>query len=292
MPNLTDGQYNKVYSYVYDDNNPNIALSLLFRSSADATDFENTVLQLSSEMAFSWTKGSDQQFVYNIFDTEPNPKTYKALLLTHTRSDWRYSELFYMYRDTDYQFEYAAAKVRLPQVLYTTYISNHVGKLYKPDFNKAARFSHCAKLVGNVSIEFDDIKTCMEFMSSLTREHKLIFSRRSQFVATKAPSRFGSSKSSKGPAEVQLWKPQEGDEMRLAFRWGDDVEDKWLSLAIPRMCLENRKDSNRATFPKLEYSRGRKIDMANLMARDCSKGETEKKKFGPITIAFETFLGK
>lgn len=296
VPNLTDGNWNKMYTYVYNDSNPNISLSLLFRTSVDATEFENTVLRLSSEPAFSWDKGSNSRFVYNIFDTEPNPKAYKALLSIYTRSEWRYSELFYMYRDTDYEFDHNNANVRLPQVLYTNYISSHVGNLYKPDANKPPKFSHCEKLVGNVSIEFDHVNIGMEFMSSLTRDHKLIFSRRSHFVTTKPPSRFGSTKSNKGPAEVQLWKKLDGDGTRLTLRWGENVEDKWISLAVPtgleKGGLENRKDSNRATFPKLDYNRGRKIDMANLVARDHSKGENEKKMIGPITIAFESVRGK
>ena len=292
VPKLTDGNWNKIFTYVYNDSNPNISLGLLFRTSVDATDFENTILQLSSDPVFSWTNGSDSRFVYNIFDTEPNPKAYKALLSTYTRAEWRYSELFYMYRDTDYEFDYHKARVRLPQALYTNYISTHVGHLYKPYPNKPPKFSHCEKLVGNVSIEFGDNIVGMEFMSSLTRNHKLVFSRRSHFVTTKGPSRFGSRKSNKGPAEVQLWKKSELDGIRLTLRWGENVEDKWISLAVPTGGLDHRKDSNRATFPKLEYNRGRKIDMANLVARDYSKGENEKKMIGPITIAFETVLGK
>lgn len=62
-------------------------------------------------------------------------------------------------------------------------------------------------------------------------------------------------------------------------------------MAVPKDGLEPQRDSNRATFPKLEYDRGRKMDMANLIARD-TKEKMEKKRFGFIAIAFNTVRGK
>lgn len=283
----TDGNYNKIYSYVYNDSNPNIALQLLFRNSQDATDFEQTVLQLSIPPIFS-TPNPDPRFVYNISDTEPNPKSYKALLLTHTRFDWRYSELFYMYRDTDFQFDRSALRVRLPQVYYTDYVSTFVDKLYKPPRDEPPRFSHCEKLVGNTPLDFDDEAVAFGFMSALTGNHDLIFSRRAHFITTKPPKKFSSTKSSKGPAEVQLW--LKGNSVRLVSRWDDKVEEKWMSMQVPRGGLAPSKDTNRACLPKVEYDRGRKVDMANLVARD-SRDKEAGRKMGHVTIAFESVKG-
>lgn len=280
----TDGNYNKIYTYVYDDSNPNIALQLLFRNGQDATDFEQTVLRLSTSPIFS-TPGTDPRFVYNISDTEPNPKNYKALLLTHTRFDWRYSELFYMYRDTDYQFDRSALRVRLPQVYYTDYVSTFVDKLYKPPPDEPPRFSHCEKRVGNTPLDFDDEAVGFGFMSALTGNHELIFSRRAHYITTKPPKKFGGTKSNKGTAEVQLW--LKGNSVRLVSRWEDKVEDKWMSMQVPRDGLAHTKDTNRANLPKTEYDRGRKIDMANLVARD-SREKENGKRVGPVTIAFES----
>ena len=284
----TDGNYNKIYSYVYDDNNPNIALQLLFRNSQDASDFEQTVSRLSFAPIFS-TPGTDPRFVYNISDAEPNPKNYKALLLTYTRFDWRYSELFYMYRDTDYQFDRSALRVRLPQVYYTDYISTFVDKLYKPPSADPPRFSHCEKRVGNCPLEFDDEAVIFPFMSALTGNHDLIFSRRAHYITTKPPKKFGGTKSNKGTAEVQLW--LKGNSVRLVSRWEDKVEDKWMSMQVPRDSLAYSRDTNRASLPKIEYDRGRKVDMANLVARD-SKDKDMGTKVGPVTIAFESVRGK
>lgn len=284
----TDGNYNKIYTYVYDDSNPNIALQLLFRNTQDASHFEQTVLHLSIAPIFS-TSGTDPRLVYNISDTEPNPKNYKALLLTHTRFDWRYSELFYMYRDTDYQFDHSALRVRLPQVYYTDYISTFVDKLYKTPPDEPPRFSHCEKRVGNTPLEFDDEAVAFGFMSALTANHELIFSRRAHYITTKPPKKFGGTKSNKGTAEIQLW--LKGNSVRLVSRWEDKVEDKWITMQVPRNGLAHSKDTNRASLPKTEYDRGRKLDMANLVARDSREKETGK-KVGPVTIAFESVRRK
>ena len=50
----TDGNYNKMYSCVYNANNPNRAMKFRFRSEAEAQNFERTILQLSQEPVFEW----------------------------------------------------------------------------------------------------------------------------------------------------------------------------------------------------------------------------------------------
>lgn len=281
----SDGNYNNIYSYVYDDSDPNIAMSFLFRNSVDAVDFQTTVLQLSLTNIFSWSANSNSHFVYDISDTDPDPKHYKAFQLVRSAFEWTYSELFFVYRDTDYRYDRVATRIHFPHVYYTDYVSTHADKLYKPPADQPPHFSHCEKLVGNASVEFDDESIRMEFLSSLSGGHELIFSRRAHYITTKPPSRFSRSKSNKGPAEVQLW--QKGDYIRLVSRWDEGVEDKWMSRLVQRGDLDDKKDSNRASLPRAEFDRGRKIDMANLVARD-PREKTEGRKSTPIIIAFET----
>ena len=287
-PNLTDGNYNRKYDFVYDDGNPNIALQFLFRNSGDARDFESIILHLSFNPIFSWPTSSSFNHVYNIWDHEPNPKEYKGLILLSTRYEWKYSDLFYIYRDTDYLYDSAGPTVRFPQVIYTNYVSTHVDKLFPPAPERPPQFSHCEKRVGNVSVEFDDERSCMDFISSLTSGHELLFSRRARSITTKA-SRFGSSKSNKGPAEVQLWR--KGNSIHLLSRWVATVEDKWISMVLRSGSLEHRRDDNRASFARQEYYRGRKIDMSNLVARDPLE-KSEWRRDGPVSIAFETVRGE
>lgn len=284
----TDGNYNKVYTYLYDDNSPNLALQLLFRDTMSATAFETTVLRLSHPPIFS-TPGVDPRFVYTISDTEPHPKSYKALILTHTRHEWRYSELFYLYRDIDFAYAHSSLRVRLPQVSYTTYLSTHVDKLYKPPRDEPPRFSHCEKRVGNTTIDFPDVPTAHAFLSALSGGGSLLFSRRAHYITTKTPSRFSSAKSNKGNAEVMLW--LKGTNVRLLSRWEDKVEDKWLSTGVQKDGLVSSKDSNRACLRKGEYDRGRKVDVANLVARD-SRDKEAGRKVGVVTIAFESVRGE
>jgi len=294
----TDGAYNRIYDYVYDDSNPNICLSLLFRNAADAAEFASHVLQLSSPSSFSWTTptppGTDspQHHVYNVSDTEPNPVAYKALLISHARAEWRYTELFYIYRSIDYAFDRSALRIRFPDVYYIDYISTHVDKLYAAPADSPPHFSHCEKRVGNVPLDFSDEDTAVQFMSALTSGHELVFSRRVHFITTKTPSRFKSTKSKKGPAEVQLW--QKANSVRLLSRWGDIVEDKWLSMAVPRGLLAHARDSNRAVLPGVVVERGRKMDMSALVARDAGVKRKEGERAGgsTVTVAFESVRGE
>lgn len=283
---------------MYDDNNPNICLSLLFRNAADAAEFTSKILQLSFPPSFSWstptTPGTDAliHHVYNVSDAEPKPLAYKALLISHSRSEWRYTELFHMYRDIDYAFDRSALRVRFPQVYYTNYISTHVDKLYAAPADSLPHFSHCEKRVGNVPLDFSDEDTAVQFMSALTSGHELVFSRRVHFITTKTPSRFKSTKSNKGAAEVQLW--QKANSVRLLSRGGDIVEDKWLSMAVPRGWLAHARDSNRAVLPGAVVERGRKMDMSALVARDAREKRKEGERAGgaTVTVAFESVRGR
>lgn len=283
---LISNSWHPIYNFIYDDHNPNNAFSFLFRNEADANEFVNTVLHLSMPPIYSWSSPPEGVCCYVISDSEPNPMEYKAILLTHSRMEWTYSELYYMFRDTEY--DYDRLSIRFHRVDYVDYVSSHVDKLYKPPVNEPPKFSHCVKKPGLALVEFPDESISLEFMSALSAGHKLIFSRRADYITTKAPSRFGSAKSNKGNAEIQLWR--KGNSTRLVSRWGDAVDDKWLSMAIPTSGLTTKKDSNRVSIPRIEFNRGRKIDLANLVARD-ARGKTERRNLGYVTIAFESFKG-
>lgn len=284
----TDGNYNPLYSYVYDDTNPNICMSLNFRNQADASDFEDAILRLNQKPLFSWSQTMSSGCVYDISDTEPHLKQYKGLLLTYRRLSWKYSELFYLYRDMDYEYDNTHARIRFPQVHYTDYLSSHVNKLWR--LESPPPFACCEKKVGHTIVEFDDPDMVRSFIGALSAGHELLFSRRAHWITTKEKSRFISSKSTKGNAEVQLWK--KGNTMYLLSRWEDKVVDKWIAAQVPRSKgLSHARDSNRASLPKVEYTRGTTIDMANLMARNPRESHSGRKE-GPITITFDTVRGK
>ena len=252
--------------------------------------------------------GPDERVVYDVCDTDPDPMHYKALVICQTHLSWKYADLFYsmfkspshqrcsqlppdtslVYRDTDYEYSGEKGLVRFPQVYYTDYISNYVDQFKAPDSPPC--FSYCEKKLGHVSIDFETEAMSQKFMSSLTLSHELIYSRRICWLSTKPAPRFGSQRSSKGSAEVQLWR--KGQNIRLASRWEDKVEDKWITLAVPRGASgRGGNNSNKVTLPKVEFERGRLIDLANIVARS-PRNTAKGKEEGPITVAFQSFRGE
>ena len=283
----TDGKYHPIYTHIYNDNNPNLAFSLLFRSQAEADNFERKVLHLSSPPIYSWSNGSDAGCIYDIEDSAPKLKCYKAISLIHKKQNWTYADVFYTYRDTDYDYNRSALRIRFPQLYSVDYISTHVEKLFKPD--EPPHFSHCEKKITPIPIEFSDELVSQAFMSSLAVDYELVFSRRANYVNTKAPTLFGSAKNNKGAAEVQLWR--KGNSIRLVSRWGDNIEEKWMSMWVSKDTMNLPRDNNRAMLARVEYEKGRKIDMTNMIARD-PRDLADGKKTGPITIAFDTSRGE
>lgn len=283
----TDGKYHPIYDYVYDQHNANHAFSFLFRNQIEAATFVNTVLRLSHPPIHTWSTSLSSGSIYSISDGEPAPKEYRAVELNHTRLEWAYSDLFYLYRDTDYVYDHAGLRIRFPQAQYTDYISTHVDKLYKAPAEALPHFSHCERKTGLMTIEFPD-ESAQDLITALATGFQLIFSRRALYITTRAPSRFGSSKSNKGHAEVQLWR--KGNITRLVSRWGDTVEDKWLSMAIPNSGINSAKDTNKVIIPGTSFEKGRVIDMASLVARN--PREEGRRRAGSVTVVFETSKGE
>lgn len=295
----TDGNYNKVYSYIYRERTPNVALSLHFRNVGDADDFETAILRLASPPIFSWPSTiSPTHFVHTVSDTGENAITYRAILLIRARHGWRFSALLYVYGHTDFQYSRATKQFQLQfhQAYYTHYVSNHLGHTFPP--KEPPHFEKCEKRLcseksgrlDDSPIEFDDEVDCMRFLSSISISHKMIFSRQARFISTRLPSilRFRSITSNKGPADVQLW--QRGTSVRLLTRWVQGVEDKWISMTVPPEGMDRQGSTYRAILPKVEYQRGRNVKMFNMEATDPSL-RMNGKKSGPIVIEFENANG-
>ena len=195
-----------------------------------------------------------------------------------------------MYRDTDFRYKRSGLSVRLLRVFYTNYLSIYIDRLSEPPTDPPSLFSHAEKKLGDIAVQFDDEAVSQDFMNALSLRFRLKFSRRVDWLSTRAPARFGNSHAKKGPAEVQVW--QDGSNVQLASRWGDSVGDKWLTMLIPLgLSGVGPRDSNLAVLPSASYLRGTMINMVSLEAtcpRDAHKGRRE----GQIYIAFETVRGK
>lgn len=281
----TDGNYHPLFSYVYDHDNPNIGLSLHFRTQQQAEDFERVVLTLSLKPVFWWTQSGNPGQVYDVMDHTLNQKQYKAISILHTRLSWKYTNLYYLFRDTDYACEHSNLRVHFPRVLYADYISTHVDKLYQPD--RPVVFSHCEKRIANFTIVFKEEQALYGFMTSLASAYELVFSRRAVSLTTKGKSLFGSSKSSKGETEVQLWR--KGSTIQFASRWKDLNIDRWLTMSVPPGVLLS-SDRNRVDFPAVTHSRGTVLNMATIVAT-APKNPNKMRKTSPITVTFPSVKG-
>ncbi|CAI7656315.1 unnamed protein product [Penicillium glandicola] len=279
----TDGNYNTLHSYVYDDTAPNIGVGLQFCSHQEAEDFEKAVLEMNFRREFSWSQPSGSGLVYNVLDAGTEHKQYKAVLVFRTRASWRYSDLYYIYRDADYIYDHSSFSIHFPRIYGTDYISTHVDQLYHPE--SPVTFSHCDKKTSHTTIDFGNDLVARSFLSSLSPLYELLYSRRIQSLSAKSNSLFGFQKSSKRSADIQLWR--RGTAFQLAARWDDSVPDKWLTMTIPSEFIDSSKENTRVTLPRLPYLRGMILDMMNVMARS-PKNPSTKNKEGAMSISFET----
>lgn len=283
----TDGSYNTLHSHVYDDSTPNIGVSIHFRSQQAAEDFEKAILELNFRPDFAWSQPSSSGRVYDVVDTGTNQKQYKAVALSQHRSPWRYSDVYYLYRDTDFAYEHSSLSVRFPRAYYTYYISTHVDQLYQAD--GPVSFSHCEKKTGQAIIEFNNETVSSSFLSALSPLYELQYSRRIKSLSTKSKSLFGSKKSSKGGAEIQLWHRSNG--FQLAARWDDHVPEKWLTMTLSSDCSQVDKESLKVSFPKMAYTRGASLDMMNILARSVKSHHIGNRE-GALSIVFENAKGE
>ncbi|GLI78411.1 hypothetical protein PoHVEF18_006725 [Penicillium ochrochloron] len=220
----TDGNYNTLHSYVYDGNAPNIGVGLHFRTKKGTEDFDKAVHELNFPSDFSWSQPSYSGRIYDVVDTGAEHKQYKAIVLFQERSYWRYSDVYYLYRDTDFTYDHRSLDIRFPQISFTDYTSTHVDQLYRAD--AAVGFSHCEKKLGSTVIEFNNDSASRSFISALSSLYDLVYARRIPSLSTKSIFPFGRlGKSGKGAADLQLWR--RGNRYQLAARWDGSVSGRW-----------------------------------------------------------------
>ncbi|PYH95253.1 hypothetical protein BO71DRAFT_377842 [Aspergillus ellipticus CBS 707.79] len=277
----TDGNYNPLFSYVYDYGNPNIGLGIRFRSQEVAKELSRVILSMNARSMFSWAQTDSSGHVYNVVDVAEEERQYKAIILCQNRLGWSQCNLHYLYRDTDYTYQHSSLRVQFPRLFHADYISSHVEQLYRAD--QRVYFSHCEKATGAMVAQFNDEHILRDFMSSLASSHKLMFSRRATSLMTKERHLWRPKRSIKGDSEVQVWR--DGDKLRLASRWGDHIMERWLTLAIPQ--LKPSRAGNWVSFPAITYSRGMVLNLAQIAAGS-PKNSHKERQSGPITITFPT----
>jgi hypothetical protein len=283
----TDGNYNTLYSYIYDRSAPNLGFSLSFGTQQTAEDFEKAVMDLSFRPDFSWSEPSSSGRIYDVVDAGTEHKQYKAVALFQNNPSWRYLDVYYIYRNADYAYEHSSLSIRFPAISHTDYISTHADQLYRAD--EPVGFSHCEKKSQKLVIHFDNEPVSRSFLSALSPLYELVFSRRIQSLSTKGKSLFGSKRSGKGGAEAQIWR--RGNAFQLAARWDDNTPDKWFTMSLPSDSSNSSGEGTRLSFPRLPYSRGTVLDMANIVTRN-PKTMNVGSREGAVSIIFQTSHGK
>jgi hypothetical protein len=284
----TDGNYNTLHSYVYDGNAPNIGVGLYFRTKKGAEDFEKAVHELNFPSGFSWSQPSYSGRIYDVVDTGAEHKQHKAIALSQERSYWRYSNVYYLYRDTDFTYDHRSLDIRFPQISFTDYTSTNVDQLYRAD--AAVGFSHCEKKLGSTVIEFINDSASRSFISVLSSLYDLVYARRIPSLSTKSIFPFGRlGKSGKGAADLQRWR--RGNRYQLAARWDDSVSGRWLTMVLPLFFIQSSRNSTRISLRKLPYTRGSSLDMLNILAQNCKGGDVENQE-GAISLVFRDPKGE
>lgn len=150
-------------------------------------------------------------------------------------------------------------------------------------------FSHCEQKLSQAIIEFNNETVSRSFLSALSPLYELQYSRQVQSLTTKKKSLFGSKKSSKGGAEIQLWR--RGNGFQLAVRWSDRVPENWLTMTLSSDCSESVRENDKVVFPKMAYTRGTTLDMMNILARS-PKSNTVGNREGSVCITFRKNKGE
>ena len=283
----TDGNYNTLHSYVYDDTAPNLGVGLQFSRQELTEDFERTMLEMTFRSGFSWSQPNSSGFVYDVVDSGTEHKQYKAVLVFRNRTSWRYSDLYFIYRDADYSYDHSSHNICFPRIYCTDYISTHMDQLYQPE--SPVTFSHCDKKVAQTTIEFGSELVAHSFLSSLSPLYELVYSRHFQTLSIKTNPILGFQKLGKGSVEAQLWR--RGTAFQLAARWDDAVPDKWLTMPVPSAFIDSSKENTRVILPRLPYLRGTTLDMMNVVARN-PKNQSAKNKEGSVSISFQVKEGE
>ncbi|CAG8266757.1 unnamed protein product [Penicillium salamii] len=278
----TDGNYNTLHSYVYDETAPNLGIGLQFSKQELAEEFQGAVLEMNFRHGFSWSQPGSSGLVYDLVDAGTEHKQYKAILVLRNRTYWQYSDLYFVYRDADYTYDHTTHSICFPRIYCTDYISTHVDQLYQPE--TPVTFSHCEKKTNQTTIEFGTEVTARSFLTSLSPLYELLYSRRVQNLSTKTNAILGFQKLGKGNIELQVWR--RGTSFQLAARWYGTVSDKWFTMAIPSAFVDASKDNTRVILPRTTFLRGATLDMMNIMAR-APKSPNVKNKEAAISISFQ-----
>ncbi|CAZ85639.1 unnamed protein product [Tuber melanosporum] len=288
-----DGSFNELISYVYNEEKPNRCLGLGFGSIDDANSFEEVVSKLTLREKYRWDSTQESRYIYSIRNPTDNAERFKGLLIRHRGFEWRYSEVFYLPRDLDFELKDKGHRLRLLKAYYTNYVSDHVGKYLDLEPGKQPKFSRCEKKIDSVNLCFGTIEDAQGLLRHIADRWELKFARqiaRVSYKPTNQRSFFRVATSSGfGPADLSLWK--RGDTQRLVIRRSSPSSSAELYLtAVLRMDFDH--DFEKMVIEKnVEIAKGELVDIATMEAVSGgtgSRGGVSVKAGQTLTIEFAT----
>ncbi|CUS11762.1 unnamed protein product [Tuber aestivum] len=271
----SNGAFNEVVSYVYDEEKPNICLGLGFGSVDDANCFEEVVSKLSLREKYRWDSTQECRYIYSIRNTANGAERFKGLLIRHRGSEWRYSEAFYLPRDLDFELKNNGPRLRLLKAYYANYISDHVERLYDLEPGKQPKFSHCEKKVDSVNLCFGSIDDAQSLLRHITDRWELTFARQIARVSHKPTNQKSffrvAGSSGFGPADLSLWK--KGNVHRLVIRRCPPHSSSAELYLTALLHKDFDHDSEKLVVQKnVEIARGVLLDIATMEAVGGKKG--------------------
>ena len=277
----SDGFYVRRYSYIYRPDKPNRVLDLEFSNNDAADGFVNCILHpfetpfqtpyVKSLAQFISESNTQEAQVYELSDmNEAGSQGYNALVSVSRNPNSNYSsEVFFVYRDLDFQLESAlTGAVIFPNLRTQTYISNKTDMNTEPAEDSDPPELEGIKVILRPSrFAFNNLIERVNFMELLLG-WKLIYSRLLPIIRSKKPHALTSKTMEK--VTVSLWKQSNEstpDRHALTFRLSEVEGPRWITAALDGSQEFKEDFKNQGLrVGKLSMKQGMEIDSKSMQA--------------------------
>ncbi|KAI4092076.1 MAG: hypothetical protein LQ344_003731 [Seirophora lacunosa] len=237
------GNYNPYYSYVYQHDNPNQKIILVFSYSEDAQRFEECLLymtetppqvrltrRIENPSAFQETR------LFSLFDPDDPDKGYHGIVYAKKSPKTHHvSQIFYVYRDLDFSFpNQDPTVIDFHSVRVPHYLSNLHKMLAMPKEREVVpEFREVTWMKRTVQMAFSCDEDAIKFLHGLTG-WRLKFHRQCAKLVVANTSHFRVSKTTYKGAEIQLWgkTATEGGQWTQLVARLLETEKPWLTTSL------------------------------------------------------------
>ncbi|PVI05413.1 kinase-like protein [Periconia macrospinosa] len=292
MVEISTGNYQQHYDWIYEPNKPNNAIAIPFNDSVDAKQFISAItLPFNDDRYVTHTKHIpiSNIFEIDVFDVgRPGVRNYRAATLkSFSTSGIATSKSYIVWPEIDLRIENTYAKepnvsyemnVEIKNINTPTYLSNTVGEP-AADYKKVAQFSQARQIMTSMNVRFPVFPhhrfptpppAAVEMLQSLTGWTLSYFA-----IVTKFKSknrRWGSKRF--GRADVMLWEKEVDDHVAnikrrgvtVAFRLHADTRLPWITGKIGALTTVEYTSSLDATITVSNKMHGKLLHAGRMMA--------------------------